>query len=259
MHYALTFARKLRSAHQPAAFVARWLKWLAVSNEPHSLSFVPAAEAYDAVAAVLAVVTHVPIPAAAAAVRAIQSDEAFVHSLRQSKREGKRRLHHDDVEAWGKHIFLAGLVRLAGISNVLEMGTYLGFGTRILARAAGEGALVTTLDLRQHSPSFLDGEPEGIRRLTGDVRDLDAIPELVGSAPDLVIYDCFVDNPVEEAVWRSVLLRWPDLRFAVANWHGTGVLMRIAAEKGMRYLPVHIPAQDHWYRGATVGIAWREG
>jgi hypothetical protein len=256
---ALTFARKLRSARQPALFLARWLKWLAISNEPHSLSFVPAAEAYDAVAAVLATITHVPIPAAAEAVRALQSDRTFMGSLADAKREGGRRLHHDDVEAWGKHIFYAGLVRLAGIGSVLELGTYLGFGTRILARAAGENALVTTLDLRQRSPSFLERGPDRIRRLTGDVRDLDSIPELNEARPELVIYDCVVDDTIEEALWRKVLLRWPDLRFAAANWHGTGVLMRIASENGMRYLPVPIPARDHWYRGATIGIAWREG
>lgn len=201
--------------------------------------------------------TGISIHEAKEAVRLLPRNKLLIEALQADKARAGARLRHDDIEGWGKHIFYAGLIQAAEIRSVLELGTYLGYGTRILAEAAGSDAAITTIDLNPQYPSFVDHTPSSIRRLCGDVGALDTIESLDELHPELVIYDCLADKALEEKVWSGAFARWPDLRFAAANWHSTGVLMRVAEERGMLYLPVNIPARDHWYHGVTLGIAWR--
>jgi predicted O-methyltransferase YrrM len=90
-------------------------------------------------------------------------------------------------------VFLATLTRLSGAKRIVELGTNIGYGAIVLARAAGEGARVLTVEYRQD----LVEEARGFIASAGlsdriEVRQGMAIAELekVSEPIDLVYVDC---------------------------------------------------------------------
>jgi cephalosporin hydroxylase len=87
--------------------------------------------------------------------------------------------------------FLSGFVKTAGCKRILEIGTHMGGSALAMARGAGAGARIVTIDPTNASDGVLDCQ-SGVIKVKGCAEDpfvVQKVAELFGGPIDLLFVD----------------------------------------------------------------------
>ncbi|HWS50924.1 MAG TPA: O-methyltransferase [Microbacterium sp.] len=138
----------------------------------------------------------------------VGSDPALEAALRAQREAGLPEIEVAPVG--GKFLHL--LARISGARRVLEIGTLGGYSTIWLARAVGDGGLVTTVeaesDIAAIARASIDAAGVGDRVDIRVGRGADVLPTLEGSEPyDLVFIDADKESNTIYLDWAARLGR----------------------------------------------------
>jgi predicted O-methyltransferase YrrM len=160
----------------------------------------------------------------------------------------------------GKRIAYYVLVRALKPNVVVEVGVDKGFGTCIIAAALKRNAIEGTSGKvygvdRNPNAGYLFRFPYD-RYGSLVVSDGTAFADVVSEHIDLLINDAIGEADHEEQYLELVKNKLSGGAVIVSVWH-TGSLMRFAWSTARQYIVFRETPKDHWYPGATIGLAFR--
>lgn len=175
--------------------------------------------------------------------------DAVTHSTRRGLADRQLR--------FGRRLAWYALVRSQEPGLVVETGTDKGLGSLVLASALirnGSGRLIT-LDINPSSGYLIQGQ---YREVTSVLRgDSLALIEELPRDVDFFLHDSDHTPEHERREFELITPHLSDNALVVSdNAHVTPVLAQWARSHGRRYLFFAEQPEQHWYRGAGVGVAW---
>ena len=232
------------------------MRWLVRSKEFANFTYDLTELNKSYLAHFVANICHISIDDAVLYVREIEENVQLREYVTARLKAHRRGNEIDGLAFYGRRAGWYALIRASQPQIVVETGTEKGLGSLVIAEALkrnGKGKLIT-IDMEPSSGLLIGPEYSGlVERMIGDslkcLINIDAI--------DLFIHDSDPSAAHEMAELNVVLSRLSANAIVLSdNSHVTAELQRWAERNGRRFAYFAESPENHWYKGAGIGVAY---
>ena len=215
-------------------------------------------------AAFLAEITGASYGEMNAYIEEIESDEKLRTHIVEAVTASARSMISDREVRYGRRVGWYALVRTLKPKCVVETGVDKGLGACVITaallknRAEGYMGDYYGTDINPSAGELLCGEYATCGRiLYGD--SIESLQNL-DTTIDLFINDSDHSAEYEEREYQTIESKLSNRAIIIGdNCHATGKLLAFALATGRQFLFFHEKPEHHWYRGAGIGVAFRQG
>ena len=239
----------------------RLLRWLRTSREHTNLTYDLDALNREYLAFFLSACLGITVEEVRGYLDEVEQDHRLPEHIRQSVRNGPARAVSDEVARYGRRLGWYAIVRARKPRLVVETGVDKGLGSCVIAAAlemnAREGAPgeCMCLDINPAAGYLITGAYANFARMiVGDsIESLKNITTLI----DVFISDSDHSASHEAAEYEVIAPKLSPKSVLVSdNAHVTPCLAEFAERTSRRFLYFQEQPQNHWFRGAGIGIAF---
>ena len=240
-----------------ARSTAAGARWLFGSRENTNYTYDLTPRSIEHLAWFVSDLVDIPVTEARGYIREILDDEALTRHVADAIAASPQKWLADSKAKFGRRMGWYAIVRARKPKNVVETGTDKGLGALVLAAAVmrnGTGRL-TTIDINPDSGYLISGPwAEVTDRVIADgVATLATLSDV-----DFFIHDSDHSSTYEKREFDAITPNLTkDALVLSDNAHASDSLLTWAEETGRHYRFFREEPLNHWYPGASIGVAFR--
>jgi len=233
-------------------------RWLFGSRENTNYTYNLTERNLEHLAWFVSTLVDIPVSEARGYMQELLDDDALKKHVADAIQASPQRWLADSTARFGRRVGWYAIVRARKPKNVVETGTDKGLGALVLAAAVmrnGTGRL-TTIDINPDSGYLISGVwAEVTNRVIGD--GVETITNTLSDV-DFFIHDSDHSSEYEKREFVAIGPKLTkDALVLSDNAHASDSLLQWAEETGRHYLYFGEEPLNHWYPGASIGVAFR--
>ncbi len=240
--------------------VKNWVSWIFTSRADSNFTYALTDRCKTNLAASLSSLLQTNYEEIVGYFREIETDVEFASHLTKLWLKHPERYRTDETPLVGRRMVWYAIARATKPKVLVETGVDQGMGAVVLCAALsrntweGNPGRYYGTDINPDAGFFLQGMYSRYGKvLYGDsLKSLEALPETV----DLFINDSDHSESYEEAEYELIKRKLSPAAIVLGdNSHVTSKLAEFSVREGRRFVFLSEEPENHWYRGAGVGIS----